>query len=50
MTTAKTTDVVDEDGNEDPNGYNGKDNNGLIFDTTTILWLDVRCIPGKEGG
>ena len=21
-----------------------------FFDTTTILWLDVGCIPGKEGG
>jgi hypothetical protein len=43
--------TVNKDNNEDPNGKdNSKDNNNLIFDTTTNLWLDVGCIPGREGG
>ena len=52
-TTTKTTTTmtVNKDNNEDPNGKdNSKDNNNLIFDTTTNLWLDVGCIPGREGG
>ena len=31
MTTAKTTDVVDKDNNEDSNGDDGKDYEDLIF-------------------
>ena len=31
MTTAKTTDLVDEDDNKDPNRDDGKDNYDLIF-------------------
>ena len=31
MTTAKTTDVVDEDDNKDPNGDDGEDKGDLIF-------------------
>ena len=35
----------DKDGNKDPNA---KDNNDLIFDTTTNLWLDA-FLAGRGG-
>ena len=49
MTTATTMagDRVDsdEDGNKDPNG---EENDDLIFDTTTNLWLDA-FLTGSGG-
>ena len=51
-TKTTTTTTVNEDNNgEDPNIEDDSEvNDDLIFDTTTNLWLDVGCIPGREGG
>ena len=49
MTTAKTTDKVDKTTTKTPMAIMARTTTTSFFDTTTILWSDVGCIPGKEG-